>query len=92
MMTSFFAEFVHTDSGVACSERGFTDLSTAEECSGSVDYAKSFKSNANYRYSFSDNRTLKGCFIDTYGRIYFNTHSTGGRCSSCTNICRKGNA
>ena len=90
-MTSFFAGFTHTGNGVTCSDSGFMDLSTAEECSGAVNYAKTFNGNARY-VTITDNPTNhKGCFIYDSGSMYFNVHSTGGTCDSCTSICRTGN-
>ena len=91
IMSSFFAEFVHTDNGVTCSDMGFMDLSTAQECSSTVSYAKSFNAKANYENSLSQAYYPKGCFIlDIVGNIYFNTHSTGKRESRSTSICKKG--
>ena len=95
-MTLFFAEFVHTDYGVTCSNVGFMDLSTAEKCSGAVNYAKTFNSLANYRYAVSWSESPKGCFITDSGYIYFNTHPTGGENrweikDTDKRICRKGN-
>ena len=93
LMPSFFAEFVHTDNGVPCSDSGFMDLSTAQECSSTVSYATSFNVKANYQNSLSTVYYPKGCFILDMGNIYFNTHSTGGRqyASDYASICRKGN-
>ena len=90
-MTSFFAEFVHTDNGVTCSDSGFRDLSTAQECFGVVSYAKTFNSNARYVGKQSTTRRPKGCYIWGSGKVYFNTHPTGGSYSSVTSICRTGN-
>ena len=90
-MTLFFAEFVPTDNGVTCSERGFKDLSTAQECSDAVSYAKTFNSNANYREKGSLSNYPKGCYIWTSGNMLFNTHSTGEKVSSAASICTKGN-
>ena len=90
-MTSFFAEFVHTDNGFTCSDSGFRDLSTAQECSGAVSYAKSFNSDAQYLYDGSWESLSKGCYIWSNGGMYFNTHSTGERHSSTASICTKGN-
>ena len=91
IMTLFFAEFVHTDNGVTCSERGFKDLSTAQECSDAVSYAKTFNSEAHYRKEGSLKSYPKGCYILGAGNMVFNTHSTGGRQPSATSICKKGN-
>ena len=90
-MTSFFAEFAHTDNGVSCSDSGLRDLSTAEECSVAVSYAKSFNSEARYRNVYSSIKRPKGCYIWDTGAMYFNTHPTGGSSSSVASICRKGN-
>ena len=90
-MTLFFAEFVHTDNGVTCSERGFKDLSTAQECSDAVSYAKTFNSKALYRNEVSWNFYPKGCYIWPSGYIYFNTHSIGEKDSSAASICTIGN-
>ena len=87
-----FAEFVHTDKGATCSDSGFMDLSTAQECSGAVTYAKSFNSKAYFDVDGSWSRYPKGCFIsESSGYMYFNTHSTGRRKSTTISICRNGN-
>ena len=86
IMTSFFAGIVHTGKGVTCSDSSFMDLSTAEECSNAVNYAKSFNSNANYRNLGSWSNYPKGCFIYDSGRMFFNTHLTGGRTVSYTHL------
>ena len=91
IMTLFFAEFVHTDKGVTCSERGLKDLSTAQECSDAVSYAETFNRDANYRNVESLSYYPKGCHIWTWGDMYFNTHSIGGRNSYAASICTKGN-
>ena len=90
LMPSFFAEFVHTDNGVTCSDMGFMDLSTAQECSSTVSYATSFNVKANYESSLSQAHYPKGCFILDWGNIYFNTHSIGKRQRESTSICKKG--
>ena len=91
-MTSFFAEFAHTDNGVSCSDSGLRDLSTTQECSGAVSYAKTFNSKANYRSEGSySSHFPKGCHIWTWGDMYFNTHSIGERHPSIASICMKGN-
>ena len=94
IMTSFFAELVHTDNGVTCSDSGFMDLSTEQDCYGAVSYAKSFDSRAYYSHAASKDWNPKGCIISQdNGFMYFNTHSTGGRqyASDYASICRKGN-
>ena len=91
IMKFVFAEVVHTDNGVTCSERGFKDLSTAQECSDAVGYAKTFNSKALYRNEVSSSDRPKGCYIWTNGYMYFNTHSIGERQSSAASICTKGN-
>ena len=91
IMTLFFAEFVHTDNGVTCSETGFFDLSTEQECRDSVDYAKSFNSEARLSLSYSWSHIPKGCSMHDDGHMNFNTHSTGAKASSRTSICKKGN-
>ena len=90
IMTSFLAGFVHLDKGVLCSDSGFMDLSTAQECSGAVSYAKSFNSGAWYNGEVDWASRPKGCFILAWGTMYFNKHSTGGR-QGAIPICRKGN-
>ena len=93
IMTSFFPELVYTDSGVTCSDSGFIDMSTAQECSGAVSYARSFNSKARYQSEQSWSSEPKGCFILDDGSMYFNTHSTGSTTFhiSRTSICFKGN-
>ena len=90
-MTSFLAEFFHTDNGVTCLDVGFNDLSTAQECSGAVSYAKSFNRGARYNYVYSSIERPKGCYIWGDGAMYFNAHPTGGRSSSVSSICTIGN-
>ena len=91
IMTSFFAEFVHTSDGVTCSDSGLLDLSTEEECSDAVDYAKSFNSDARYQSEVYLSTSPKGCIIYHSGSMYFNTYATGDRNNSYSSICRKGN-
>ena len=90
IITSFFAGLVHTAKGVTCSDSSLMDLSTAEECSGAVNYAKSFNSNASFTYVGSWSRNHQGCVILDSGYIFFITQSTGGENSTSTSICRKG--
>ena len=100
-MTSFFAELVHTNNGFTCSDRGFGDLSTAQECSDAVGYAKSFNRYARYQGSASWTDRPKGCYIRGMGFMHFNTPSTGEESvivygarpsdSAVNSICRKGN-
>ena len=86
------AVFVHTDKGVTCSDRGFTDLSTAQECSGgAVSYAESFNSDARYDSEIYSSTSPTGCIIDDSGSMYFNSYPTGDRNSLYSSICRKGN-
>ena len=87
-MTSFFADFVHTENGVTCSESGLMDLSTAQECSSAVSYAKSFNSKAYYYSEVALRARPKGCYIRS-GAMYFNSYSTGEGSSSETSICWK---
>ena len=88
-MSSPFAEFVHTDNGVTCSDRGFMDLSTAQECSSAVSYATSFNAKAKYVDLLTQPYYPKGCFILDMGNIYFNTHFAGQKESRSTSICKK---
>ena len=90
-MTLFFAEFVHTDNGVTCSESGFKDLSTSQECSDAVSYAKTFNGNAHYNLQGSWTSVPRGCYILTSGSMFYNTHSIGEKDSSAASICTKGN-
>ena len=91
IMTSFFVDLVHTDNGFTCSDSGFRDLSTAQECYGIVSYAKTFNSKAYYAGKESSTTRPKGCYIHVFGDMYFNTHPAGGSSSYVTSICRKGN-
>ena len=68
------------------------DLSTAEDCYGAVNYAKSFNNRANYKASDFFPESAKGCIITDLGDMFFNTASTGGRYSYEASICKKGNA
>ena len=81
---------IHTGKGVTCSDRSFTDLSTAKECSDATNYAKSFNSKANYSGFVTWSSYPKGCFIYDTGIMRFNLDSTGGRISSITSICKEG--
>ena len=85
------AELIHTSNNVTCSDIGLLDLSTAQECVGAVDYAKSFNNRAFYGQEVSDGDKPKGCYDLGY-EMSFNTHSTGKRISSAKSICKKGNA
>ena len=91
MITSFVAEFVHTEKGFTCSESGFKDLYTAQECSDAVNYAKSFNSEALYEFDVHFGHIPKGCYTFDWRSFFFNTHPTGEGSSSTTSICRKGN-
>ena len=91
MMTSFLAEFVHTENGFTCSESGFRDLSTRQQCSGAVSYARSFNSKARYVYGVHSRNRPSGCYILASGEMDYNTHSDGRGSSSTTSICMKGN-
>ena len=93
IITSFFAGLVHTDRGVTCSNSSLMDLSTAEECSGAVNYAKSFNSKARYYGEFTRRDYPKGCIVfdNSHIELYFNAHSTGGRSYSTSSICRTSN-
>ena len=93
-MTSFFVGFFHTDIGVTCSEGGFNDLSTAQECSATVSYAKNFNNRAHYYGEISLSEGAKGCVMSKHpvGTIYFNSHPTGGRnLTGFISICKNGN-
>merc|ERR1711997_945062 len=86
-------KFVHTDRGVTCSDSGFVALSTAQECSGAVSYAKLFNSKARYQSEGSRSNDPKGCYIFDSGKMYFNKHPTGAKVFAnrrTINICRKG--
>ena len=91
-MTSFLADFVHTDYGFTCSGSGFRDLSNAQDCSSAASYAKSFNSMAHYYSKVFWGTKPRGCVIWNYnGEMYFNTHPTGGSSNKVTSICWKGN-
>ena len=97
IMTSFFAEFDHTENGVECSDvDGLMHLSTAQECADAVSYAKSFNSLARYDREFSSSAHPNGCIIVERtiprGIMWFNSHPTGGGDRSQFNIiCKTGN-
>merc|ERR1712110_401638 len=82
-------ELVHTDKGISCSNRGFMDLSTEQECKDAVSFAKSFNSEANYLQMGYFSYLPRGCFIDDYGWMYFNADSIGKRSPVYTSICKK---
>ena len=71
------------------------DLSTAEECSGAVNYAKKFNRLASYVFAVSWSNAPKGCFIADSGKFWFNKHSTGSHDDNSflpsKSICKKGN-
>ena len=69
---NLFAALVHTEKGTTCSASGFQDLSTDQECTAAVNYAKSFNEYARYAASGSWSVHPKGCYIWTDGRMYFN--------------------
>ena len=93
IIKSFFAGFVHTERGATCSDSRFIDLSTAEECSGAVSYAKSFNSKASFKEEGSWSYNPKGCYIYDSGNMYFNTNtnSTESGKSTTISICFNGN-
>ena len=88
---NLFAVLVHTEKGTTCSDSGLQDLSTDQECSDAVNYAKSFNVNAEYKYSESSSSYPKGCYILSGGRMYFNRDSTGKNQAGIRSICHKGN-
>merc|ERR1711936_627407 len=90
IMPTTNSEFVHTEKGVTCSDRGFIDLSHQQECAAAVSHAKSFNSKA-FFMSRTDNLDLhKGCWIHDSGHVWFNAHVTGSRSSFVTSLCKKG--
>ena len=91
IMTSFFSEFVHTEKGVTCSDRGFIDLSHQQECAAAVSHAKSFNSKAIFMAREDNLNRHKGCWIHDSGHVWFNAHVTGSRSSFVTSLCKKGN-
>ena len=91
IMTSFFAEYVHTDKGVTCSDSGYMELSTPQECLDTVNYAKSFNSKAIFMAREDNLNRHKGCWIHDSGHVWFNAHVTGSRSSFVTSLCKKGN-
>ena len=86
----FFAALLHTDRGFTCSDSGFIDLSTDQECSDAVNYAESFNYEANYKKMVSWPNNHKGCLIKDSGDMYFNLHPIGRNDASIRSICKKG--
>ena len=85
-----FTGLFHTDNGVTCSDVGLDDLSTAQECSAAISYAKTFNSKArSYLHSYYRGMPT-GCAMHESGDISFHTFP-GNRESSYTSICKKGN-
>ena len=90
IMTYFFVGIFNTDNGVTCSDVGFDDLSTPEECSAAVSYAKNLNSKAHFSLFYYRHGIPKGCAMDESGPISFST-DPGKRESSYTSICKNGN-
>ena len=88
---NLFAALVHTEKGTTCSDNGFQDLSAGQECSDAINYAKSFNCDARYEYSHSWSWIPKACAIYEDGRMYFNSHPSGGNDAKYRSICKKGN-
>ena len=86
-----FAGLVHTDKGTTCSDIGLQDLSTDQECSDAVNYAKYFNGNAKYVESGSWPGNHKGCSIYGDGEMIFNRHVSGQNNANTRSICKKGN-
>ena len=55
-----------------CTDSGFIDLSTGQECSDAVIYGKLFNCKANCQYQGSWQTKHKECFICDSGEMYFN--------------------
>ena len=88
---NLFAAFVYTEKGTTCADNGLQDLSTEQECSEAVTYAKYFNDDAQYAKSGSFKIYPKGCFIWDTGKMYFNLHSSGNNHPEIRSICNKGN-
>ena len=86
----FFAALLHTDRGATCSDSGFIDLSTDQECSDAVKYAESFNDEAIYKKVVSWPNNHKGCLILYSGDVYFNVHPVGRNDEDVRSICKKG--
>ena len=102
IMTSFFAEYVHTDQGATCIDvDGFMYLSTAQECKDAVSYAKTIANSqgapfAHYEHDLDSTAYPKGCIMIEEsimrGSMYFNSHPLGGGDYSVyRSICKKRN-
>ena len=102
IMTSFFAEYVHTDQGATCIDvDGFRYLSTAQECKDAVRYAKTIPNSqgapfARYEHELDTTAYPKGCIMVEEsimrGSMYFNSHPLGGGDYSVyRSICKKRN-
>ena len=102
IMTSFFAEYVHTDQGATCIDvDGFMYLSTAQECKDAVSYAKTIANSqgapfARYEHDLDSTAYPKGCIMIEEsimrGSMYFNSHPLGGGDYSVyRSICKKRN-
>ena len=76
---------------MSCSESGFIDLSTGQECSDAVKYAISFNEKAHFNRKIYGAEYPKGCYILDAGAMYFNSHSSGKNNTKAHNICKKGN-
>ena len=92
-----FSALFHTDNGFTCSDSGFLDLSTAQECSNAVNYATSFNKMANYDQEIFSRYMPKGCVIMDSGNMYFNLHFNeelkyGSNDAVSRSICKKGNS
>ena len=67
------------------------DLSTAQECRGAVNYAKSFNGDAYFYKVVSWPARHIGCSVYDDGRVLFSTHPTGDNFEHTRSICHIGN-
>ena len=85
-----FLEFVHTERGQTCSDKGLNGLSKYQDCYVAVTYASSFNPKAHYGGWGDWGNRAKGCYIGDDGRMYFNNHSAGQPLPNIRTICKTG--
>ena len=95
---TFITDLIYTNRGVTCSESGFLDLSSEQECVDAVKYAKYFNEYAKYKKSWYRLDYPIGCFIYSdlktpgeYGHMGFN-QAQGERNTNVISICKKGDS
>ena len=68
-----FIVFTHTENGIRCSEKGWKDLETENECRSAVNYTQSFAPNAYFHKSGMWAYSPKGCYLGGYNGVRWNS-------------------